>query len=308
MRGHNYVLLRTQIVQYLLDGGAETDTTIRYFGNALHLASYMGSQDMFRLLLQRMADVNIFGGYSESPLIAAVEGDHPAIVELLLDRGIEVNRFSPNHGTALHFACAHGNTTITQSLLNHHADIYARNKINARKYIYARNSDNESPLVVALSSGVGETREREMLDLLLRYTRKALITERDLLALVDVRTLLRKNFMRRLLEHDASAGATEAVIVKAIDQVDISEIFPKNEVQSLKDDPNQATVVAAKKDKWRKVLREHKAQRKLTADADDRSDKTGTSSEVEDKESPASSNPPVLFVLEDSDIELGREP
>ncbi|KAI4091130.1 MAG: hypothetical protein L6R37_007786 [Teloschistes peruensis] len=270
-RGHYGILRCTHIVQCLLDGGAETDTTIRYYGNALHLASYIDIQVIVRVLLQKVVDVNIFGGYFESPLIAAVEGDHPAIVELLLDRGIEVNRFSPEHGTALHCACAHDNLTIIQSLLNHHADINARN------------NKNKSTLIVALSSDVGKTREREMLNLLLRYTTKARITEHDLLALVDARALLdHEKLMGCLLEHDASTGATEAVIVKAIDKVDISEFCPGYMVQLSEDD--LATPEAYVRDKWRRMLREHKPQHKLTADVDDNSDKTGTNGKVEDQE------------------------
>ncbi|KAL8777527.1 MAG: hypothetical protein Q9194_002505 [Teloschistes cf. exilis] len=251
--GFENILQCSQIVQHLLDAGAETDNIISRFGNALHLASYMGIQDIVRLLLQRMADVNIFGGYSER--------GHPATVELLLDRGIEVNRLSPEHSTALHRACAHGNMTMIQTLMNHHADINAQN------------NKDKSILVVALSSDVGKTREREMLGLLLRYTTKARITEHDLLALVDVRVLFEhENLMERLLEHDASTEATKAVILKALDQVNISHICPKDVVQWPKD--ALAKFEADARDKWLRMMREHKPY-KLQVDVYDNSDKTG---------------------------------
>ena len=50
-----------QIVRTLLGAGAEVEMTIRKFGNALHLASYMGSEVIVRLLFERMEDINIFG-------------------------------------------------------------------------------------------------------------------------------------------------------------------------------------------------------------------------------------------------------
>jgi ankyrin repeat protein len=43
-------------VRSLFDAGAEMDTTTRNFGNALHLASYMGSEVIIRQLLERMED------------------------------------------------------------------------------------------------------------------------------------------------------------------------------------------------------------------------------------------------------------
>ncbi len=121
--GYKEVSQCEQIVRSLFDAGAEMDRTIRNFANALHLASYMGSEFIVRQLLARMEDVNIFGGYFESPLIAARKGDHPNMVELLLDRNIEINRSSPEHGFALHYACAHGSRKLIQSLLDHGADI-----------------------------------------------------------------------------------------------------------------------------------------------------------------------------------------
>ena len=88
------------------------DTTIRKFGNALHLASYMGSEVLVRQLLEDMEDVNIIGGYFESPLIAGLEGDHSTIVDLLLDRGSEVNQLLPEHGSALHYAYGYRNKML----------------------------------------------------------------------------------------------------------------------------------------------------------------------------------------------------
>ena len=131
-----------RIVGRLFDAGGEMDTTIRNFGNALHLASYMGSQVIVLELLRRTKDVNFYGGYFESPLIAAVKGahrggnyespliaaargEHGVIVELLLKRGIEVNRSSPEHGSALRCACLYGKTRLTQSLLDYGADVNA---------------------------------------------------------------------------------------------------------------------------------------------------------------------------------------
>ena len=118
------VLQCEQIVRSLFSAGAEVDTTTRNFGNALHLASYMGSEDILHQLLKRVEDVNIFGVSFESPLITTLAGDHPNIVGLLLERNIEINRSSPEHGSALRYACAHSSKQI-HSLRGHGADINA---------------------------------------------------------------------------------------------------------------------------------------------------------------------------------------
>lgn len=72
-----------------------------------------------------MADVNVFGRYYGSALIVALKGDHPITLEHLLDQEIDFNWSSPEHGFALHDACAHRSKKVIQSLLDHSAKINA---------------------------------------------------------------------------------------------------------------------------------------------------------------------------------------
>ncbi|KAM0796953.1 ankyrin repeat-containing domain protein [Usnea florida] len=123
--GYKEISQSEQILLSLFDAGAEIDMTIRSFGNALHLASYMGSEVIVRHLLKSMKTVNMFGGYFESPLIAGVKGNNIRIVELLLNRDVDINRASPEHGSALHAACAQGSKKMVQTLLDHGADVNA---------------------------------------------------------------------------------------------------------------------------------------------------------------------------------------
>ena len=202
-------------IRSLFDADAEVDTTIRSFGNALHLASYMGSEVIVRQLLEKMEDINIFGGYFGSPLIAGLKGNHPIIVELLLDRGIEVNHCSSEHGSALHCACVHGNKKMTQSLLDHGADINAYNDKHGSALTaaasYAVNfRQNRGP--------ISPEEQRAIVELLLRHEPKVQIRECDLLAAASWEySSDGQPFMSLFLSHDQSAVATEAVIVKAIE-------------------------------------------------------------------------------------------
>ena len=164
-----------QIVLSLFNAGAEMDTTIRSFGNALHLASYMGSEVIVRQMLERMENVNIFGGYFESPLIAGVKGNNNKIVELLLNRDIDVNRPSPEHGSALHAACAQGRKKMIQTLLDHGADV---NAYAGKHGSVLATAASPPPTSYAVFSKI----KRTIVELLLRHEPKVQIGESDLLA------------------------------------------------------------------------------------------------------------------------------
>ena len=233
--GYKEVSQCEQIVRSLFDTGAEMDTTIRNFGNALHLASYMGSEFIVRQLLKRMEDVNIFGGYFESPLIAALKGDHPTIVRLLLGRGIEVNRKSPEHGFALHYACAHGSKKLIQSLLDHGADV---NAYDEKHGFNAYDEKHGSALASAAVSRFGSTTEEQCakVELLLRHESKVQIRECDLLAAVSWtyfanHTPIRSRLLNTLIEHGKTAKFT-AKVREALDEKfqyewnkDLKELF-----------------------------------------------------------------------------------
>lgn len=223
------------VVRSLFDADAEMDTTIRSFGNAFHLASYMGSEVIVRQLLEKMEDVNIFGGYFGSPLIAGLNGNHSIIVELLLDRGIEVNHCSPEYGFALHCACAHGSKKVIQSLLDHGADINAYNDKHGSALAAA--ASRGANLIMRHRSIISSRQQRAIVELLLRHERKVQIRECDLLAAAsweyDILAAASWDYvipaaasweyasdgqhvMSLFLRHDQSAVATEVVIVKAI--------------------------------------------------------------------------------------------
>jgi ankyrin repeat protein len=206
-----------QVVQSLFEAGAEMDTTVRTFGSALHLASYLGSQEIVRYLLQGMDDINIFGGCFESPLIAAVTGNHAVIAELLLDRGVNVGRSSPEHGSALRCACAHGSMKLIRSLLDRGADVNADD------------DENQSALASAVSSYADSTMQgkdtksseerRKILEMLLGHEPKVHIRECDLLAAISSDSSNygnRPDLTSLFLRHDESAVATETVLIEAI--------------------------------------------------------------------------------------------
>jgi hypothetical protein len=78
-----------EIVQPLLDGGADVNAQSVVYGNALQAASAEGHYKTVQLLLDGDADVNAQGGYYGSALYVASAGGHNKTVELLLDGGAD---------------------------------------------------------------------------------------------------------------------------------------------------------------------------------------------------------------------------
>jgi len=81
------------------------------------------------LLLGGGANAKIGGPYGWTPLHDAAWSGHGEIVELLLDRGANVNarggKYEDYHTTPLHLAAREGHSEITTLLLNHGADLNA---------------------------------------------------------------------------------------------------------------------------------------------------------------------------------------
>jgi hypothetical protein len=96
------------------------------FGNALHLAAYIGNRSLVELLLERNADINACGGYFHNALFAALEGNNPDIAILLVNRYIDVG-YAPSRKTSpLHLACEKGMFRTVDCLLAAGADVHVR--------------------------------------------------------------------------------------------------------------------------------------------------------------------------------------
>lgn len=113
-------------------------------GNALQAAAWKGHECIVKVLLDRGVDVNISGdmcgmlmlkytssdgttcgGWCGNALQAASRNGHQGVVQILLDRGADVNAVGGEYETALHAASAHGHVTVVQMLLDWGADINA---------------------------------------------------------------------------------------------------------------------------------------------------------------------------------------
>nr|CEG03602.1 unnamed protein product [Fusarium acuminatum CS5907] len=134
-----------EVVQLLLDRGADINAQGGQYGNALQAASSNNNLEVVQLLLDRGANINAQGGQYGNALQAALSkgnleggeyGDalqaassrgYIEIVQLLLDKGADVNAQGGRYGNALQAAAiSNGNSEVVQLLLDKGADVDAR--------------------------------------------------------------------------------------------------------------------------------------------------------------------------------------
>ena len=78
----------------------------------LYYASQSGLGRSVQMLLDKGADVNAQGGDYGNALQAASSGGHKTVVQMLLDKGAEVNAQGGDYGNALHAASSGGYETV----------------------------------------------------------------------------------------------------------------------------------------------------------------------------------------------------
>ncbi|KAL8882688.1 MAG: hypothetical protein Q9198_000358 [Flavoplaca austrocitrina] len=100
------------MVQLLLDSGANVDAQGGPLGTALHAACFDNHGSAVRLLLQRGANINTSNGKYETALQAAAASQDPSeqVIDVLLDAGADVNFQGGKYNTALQAAACGGDS------------------------------------------------------------------------------------------------------------------------------------------------------------------------------------------------------
>ena len=90
---------------------------------ALHWAAKKGNMNIVEILLDRGIEINSKTNDGETALHIAASSGNMNIVEILLDRGIDINSKDNDGWTALHWAASNGDMNIVEILLDRGIDI-----------------------------------------------------------------------------------------------------------------------------------------------------------------------------------------
>ncbi|KAF7136844.1 hypothetical protein CNMCM5793_006414 [Aspergillus hiratsukae] len=105
----------------------EEEPSHNEMASPLYYASFAGLRRTIELLLEKGADVNAQGGLYGNALQAACVEGHKEVVQLLLENGAEVNvQDGGYYGNALHAACVEGHKEVAQLLLENGAEVNAK--------------------------------------------------------------------------------------------------------------------------------------------------------------------------------------
>ncbi len=107
---------KVSIGKYLLDKGASLDDPSGW--TPLHVAAYRGHLDFVQLLIERGADVNRADKYGGTPLMQAAQNGNLAIVKLLMAKGADLHAFVHYVG-----APAAGETAVGKAAEYNHPDV-----------------------------------------------------------------------------------------------------------------------------------------------------------------------------------------
>jgi ankyrin repeat protein len=114
-------------VQLLIAHGAQVNALNPRYGSALQAASEGGHYQVVKHLIYAGADVNLQGGDYGSALDLAIGNEHAAVVQLLLENGADVELISHDGQTPLNSASTKGDIGIVKLLLEYGADESAAN-------------------------------------------------------------------------------------------------------------------------------------------------------------------------------------
>lgn len=123
---------------------------------ALGLAAFFGREEVVKFLLELGADAKLpsRNSFRVSPLHSAVAAKDFGIAQRLLDHGADVNARQQGGFTPLHAAAQHGDLAMAELLLSHGADRSARTDDGKTPYAIAQEQNHTGLLGLLMTDAV----------------------------------------------------------------------------------------------------------------------------------------------------------
>jgi ankyrin repeat protein len=149
-----------EVVQLLLENGADVNAQGGFCENALQVASDLGHDAVVKTLLDNGANVNAVGIYGTALQAASLHG-YEVIVRLLLDYGADVNDPGASYSNALLSASFVGHVAVVKALLDNGADVNALWKDGFNAISAASDGGHEAVVRLLLDNGADVNAHRE---------------------------------------------------------------------------------------------------------------------------------------------------
>ena len=148
------------LVDLLIDAGADLDATNDYGIAPLALACDNGAGAMVTRLLEAGADPDLARSTGETPLMTCARTGARDAVRALLDRGADVNAAESWHGqTGLMWAVGERHPAVARILVDHGADVHARSSAGYTALLIAARTEEPAlaRLLIAAGADVNDT-------------------------------------------------------------------------------------------------------------------------------------------------------
>ncbi|KAM6513853.1 hypothetical protein FALCPG4_015060 [Fusarium falciforme] len=147
----------TEVVDVLLEKGADITAVDKNGLTPLIAASAAGHMEVVKLLLEKGVDVRVANNDGWTPLIVALAAGYMEVVKLLLEKGADVMAVDKNGQTSLIMASGIGHMEVVKLLLEKGADIRAINKNGWTPLIAASNQGHIDVVKLLLEKGADVT-------------------------------------------------------------------------------------------------------------------------------------------------------
>ncbi|XP_048257810.1 serine/threonine-protein phosphatase 6 regulatory ankyrin repeat subunit A-like [Haliotis rufescens] len=144
-----------EVVELLVNKGADASLMDKKGNNILHLACQMGHVEVVKYVLsQDIVDINSRGWKTKTPMMMAAEEGHKEVVELLLNKGTDPSLVDKRGNNILHLACQNGQMEVVKYIVSKViVDVNAKNKRRKTAANIASSQGREDLIDLLVSHG-----------------------------------------------------------------------------------------------------------------------------------------------------------